>query len=116
MGAVGEQLVHRRGALAVRDRQARAPTMNEFILAAEGAGQRREIERVRRCFDLIVGLGGELAELDAGTGLYPERPADIGLQREQSGLLLTTVGQELLLAADARIAVEILDPAGAAPA
>jgi hypothetical protein len=66
--------------------------------------------------ELLVGLGSQFAELDARAGLEPPRPCDQGLQCEQAGLFLAAVREELLLAANLAIPVEVLDAARPAPA
>ena len=55
-------------------------------------------------------------ELDSASSLKPERPASKVLQGEQPGLALAIVGQELLLAPDPDLAIEILRAERTAPA
>src|SRR5258705_6567153 len=66
--------------------------------------------------ELRVGVGGELAEFDPRPSFGAEWSADVGLEREQAGLLLAAVGEELLGTADLGVAIEILDAARPAPA
>src|SRR5258705_6700534 len=66
--------------------------------------------------ELRVGVGGELAEFDPRPSWGGEGSAEVGLGRDQAGLLLAAVGEKLLGTADLGVAIEILDAARPAPA
>jgi hypothetical protein len=64
---------------------------------------------------LLVGIGVKSAELGAYAAFEPPGSADESLEREDAGLFLIAVRQELFFASDLRVAVQVLEAARAFP-
>jgi hypothetical protein len=116
MRSVREQFIDEGRTFAVGQRHARPPAGRELILGAERTRQGREMVRLVKRLGLFVGPGGKMAELDPCTAFESEGTGYVSLQREEAGLLLPTGRQEDFLADDRRVAIEILEAAGPAPA
>ena len=88
----GEQFVDRRGALAVRERQARTPAAGQLVIRAERGGNGVKLtaigprcrSRPAICGDSIVFVGVELGGFDPHAGFEPERAFDQGLKGEET--------------------------------
>ena len=115
VGAVGEQFVDRRRALAAGEVEAELPIARDGVGRAGRQRQAGEAAGEVGVADDRAGAGGQRRALDPRPGLEPERAAVDMLEREQAPATGLGRREILLVALDTAVEVDKLHAAGAAP-